>query len=131
MTHHYSSTWKQIGILAVGLLVAGLPGCHHLGTSSRLSKSKDDIQVHDIQSRWDDPTLFTMWVVYDPVAPPSRDRILAKVRYVCDRFCAEESYYGYVIEKTHDYDLEQGMQLEVRFFGFQRDYQRYMRARTD
>ena len=109
-------------------LLMGFCACLHFDMVPVALTGQEHIKVYDIQHVREDPTLFTMWVLYDPVAPPSQDNILAKVKYECDRFCKEKGYYGYIIEKSHDYELDRGMMIEVRFFGFKWDFDQYVRT---
>jgi hypothetical protein len=107
-------------VVAIFFLV-GFSACLRLGTVQGVLTDKEEIKVHDIHPLREDPALVSMWVLYDPVVPPAQDKILAKVKYECDRFCNEHGYYGYVIEKSYDYELDKGMQIEVRFFGLKWD----------
>lgn len=108
--------------------LAGSSACAHLGTVPGELAEQQDISIYDIQSMREDPTLFTMWVLYDPIAPPSQDVILSKIKYECDKFCIGKGYYGYFIENSYDYELGKGMQIEVRFFGLKWDFDQYMRS---
>ena len=121
---------RSIGAaLIASLLLICNPACHTIRLKTFDPQEKEKIEIYDIQQMWDDTTLFTMWVKYDPVAPPTTEEILASVQHKCDELCHNEGYYGYVIEECGDYDLEKGMQVGVRFFGFKRDMMRYTREK--